>query len=221
MDKKLYIANWKSHKTEEDALSFFKAFEAKISEVNLDNKEIVIAPPTTLLMKCKYLIEKGNLPIKLAAQNVSSFPEGAYTGEISAKQVKEFADYVIIGHSERRKYQHENEADLENKSREAIDQGLIIIQCIQDENSSVHSGVKIVAYEPPSAIGSGNPDDPKHIQEVFEKIGKDNPEVTLLYGGSVNSDTLKSFIEVDKLGGFLIGGASLEAEAFISLLSQW
>ena len=112
MDKKLFIANWKSHKTKEEAVKFFEYVRDNIAHIDLSNKEIIIAPPFTLLAKAKYLIDEYKLPIKLASQNVSSFPEGAYTGEISARQVKEFADYVIVGHSERRKYLHESEMDI-------------------------------------------------------------------------------------------------------------
>ena len=219
MDTKYYIANWKSHKTKDEAVAFFEHLKANISESDIKNKEIVIAPPMTLLAKCRYLTDKNELPVSLSAQNVSSFPEGAYTGEVNAKQVKEFAKYVIIGHSERRKYLHENEADIENKVREAHENGLTVIQCIQDENDVVHNGVEIVAYEPPSAIGTGNPDTPEHIAQVFDVITSQNPSVKVLYGGSVNVDSIKSFLQIEKLGGFLIGGASLDAATFLSLLS--
>lgn len=219
MDKKFYIANWKSHKTKDEAIAFFEYLKSNISREDIKNKEIVIAPPMTLLSKCRYLIDKYNLPVALSAQNVSSFPEGAYTGEVNAKQVKEFANYVIVGHSERRKYMHETESDIENKVREACENGLTVIQCIQDENGIVHNGTKIVAYEPPSAIGTGNPDTPEHIAQVFDVITSQNPSVKVIYGGSVNTKTIKSFLQIEKLGGFLIGGASLDAATFLSLLS--
>lgn len=219
MDKKIFIANWKSHKTKDEAIAFFEYLKDNISKLDPSSKEIVIAPPFTLLSKSRHLIDKYKLPIKLCAQNVSSFPEGAYTGEINAKQVKEFAEYVIVGHSERRKYLHEKDYDIENKVREADEVGLQVIQCVQDENSPVFKGAKIVAFEPPSAIGSGNPDDPQHIAEVFEKIKKDYPQVNLLYGGSVAPENINQFLEIDNLSGFLIGGASLEPDSFISLLN--
>ena len=219
MDKKLFIANWKSHKTKEEAISFFESLKDQIGKIDLSSKEIIIAPPFTLLAKCHYLIDEYKLPILLSAQNVSSFPEGAYTGEINAKQIKEFVQYVIIGHSERKRYLHETENDLENKIREATTEGLKVIQCIQDENAVVHKGAEIVAYEPPSAIGSGNPDNPEHVDEVFKKVMADNPNVKILYGGSINENTYKQFLEIESLGGFLIGGASLETDSFISLLS--
>lgn len=219
MDKKLFVANWKSHKTKEEAIKFFEFVRDNISHIDLTNKEIIVAPPFTLLAKARYLIDEYKLPIQLAAQNVSSFPEGAYTGEISAKQVKEFAQYVIVGHSERKKYLHESEMDIENKVRESMASDLKVIQCVQDENSVIHEGVKIVAYEPPSAIGSGNPDDPEHIKSVFDSITEERSGLQLIYGGSVNKEFQKGFLDIENLSGFLIGGASLEAESFLSLLT--
>jgi triosephosphate isomerase len=220
MDKKIYIANWKSHKTKKEAMQFFDDLQKNLKEVDLSGKEVIIAPPFTLLAKCHYLISEHELPVRLAAQNVSSYPEGAYTGEISAKQVKEFAEYVIVGHSERRKYLHENENDIENKIREAKEAGLTVIQCIQDENTNIYKNVDIVAYEPPSAIGTGNPDDPSHIAEVFEKIKEGGNTLPILYGGSVAPQNISDFLSISGLSGFLIGGASLDANSFIALISK-
>lgn len=218
MEKKLFIANWKSHKSNQQTTDFLSYLKDKINDYDLSDKEIIIASPFTQLSYCKKFIEDNSLPVNLSSQNVSSFPEGAYTGEINASQVKEYAQYVIVGHSERRKYLHESDTDIENKIREAREFGLKIIQCIQDENSVIHSGADIIAYEPPTAIGTGNPDNPEHISEVFKTIAEQNPNIILLYGGSVNPENIKSFLQVKNLSGFLIGGASLDAEEFLALL---
>lgn len=217
-NKRLYIANWKSNKTRDEVAAFFENLSEGIGDVDLDRNEIIIAPPHTLLWLSRELVDKYSLPIKLGAQNVSSYPPGAYTGEVNAAQVKEVAEYVIIGHSERRKYLHETDTDIENKAREASEAGLTVVQCIQDENDKVHKGVHIVAFEPVSAIGTGNPEDPARIQEVFEKILQENPSTQVLYGGSVKPENVSQFLTIDALGGFLIGGASLEANSFLSLL---
>jgi len=224
MDKKLFVANWKSHKTKEETIKFFEFVRDNISHIDLTNKEIIIAPPFTLLEKARYLIDEYKLPVQLAAQNVSSFPEGAYTGEISAKQVREFAYYTIVGHSERKRYLHESESEIENKIKEAKEVGLVVIQCIQDENSQLHKDADIIAFEPPNAIstfGVGEADDPKDIERVFSKLSEELSGRTILYGGSVDEKNVKSYSQIQTCGGFLIGGASLEAESFIELLSQW
>lgn len=219
MDKKYYIANWKSNKTSDEAVNFLKVLQENIDRVNFDKKEVIIAPPFTLLEKCKNIIDANSLPIKLSSQDVSPFPKGAYTGEVNAQQIKEFASYVIIGHSERRRYFNENERIISNKVGEAVESGLDVIQCVQDENDKVEEHVSLVAYEPPSAIGSGNPDSPEHIAEVFNHISDIYPKVKLLYGGSVNEKNINTFLNIKNLSGFLIGGASLNADSFITLLN--
>lgn len=218
MDKKLFIANWKSHKTEHETLEFLMYLKDNIRNFDLSNKELIIAPPFTQLSLCKKFIDENSLPIQISSQNVSSFPEGAYTGEISARQIKEYVQYAIVGHSERRKYLHESDTDIDNKIREAKELGILIIQCIQDENSTLHKGAEIIAYEPPTAIGTGNPDDPNHIAQVFRVITEQNPNISVIYGGSVNPENIKSFLQIEKLSGFLVGGASLDAKEFLALL---
>lgn len=224
MDKKLFVANWKSHKNKQETLKFFERLKERISSVNLSNKEIVIAPSFTLLMKCRYLIDQDNLPIKLAAQNVSPFPEGAYTGEVNAKQVRELCEYVIVGHSERKKYFHESESEIENKIAQAKEAGLGVIQCIQDEKSRLHRDADIIAFEPPNSIstfGVGEADSPEDIGRVFESVKEELAGRRILYGGSVDKANVTTYAKIDNCGGFLIGGASLEADSFIDLLSQW
>ena len=219
MDTKYYIANWKSNKNKQEALTFLQGVKEKIGSLDLNGKVIIIAPPFHLLDVCREYVDKHELPISLASQNVSSFPPGAYTGEINAKQLKEFVEYSIVGHSERLKYMHETDVDIENKVREAISEGIIVVQCVQNENSKVHKGVSIIAYEPPSAIGTGNPDDPEHIAQVFESIVGNNSGITVLYGGSVKPENIAQFDSVEQLSGYLVGGASLESESFLALLN--
>lgn len=223
MDKKLVIGNWKSHKTIDETKSFLEEFREKVKDINFSNKEVILAPSFTSLMFCRDFINSNSLPLKLCAQNVSSYPEGAYTGEVSAKQIKEFADYVIIGHSERKRYLGENENDVESKIKEAKDTGLKVVQCIQDENSEIHKNADIVAYEPPNAISTfGNtPETPEQIAQVFNKIKDKLNGRKLLYGGSVDKDNIASYEAIEFCGGFLIGGASLSSNSFIDLLKKW
>lgn len=219
MDKMLFVGNWKSHKSKQEGELFFHELAGKIASINLAVQDIVIAPPFTFLDQASRLIAERKLPVTLCGQNVSSFPEGAYTGEINARQLKEVAEFVIVGHSERRRYLHESETDIENKVRESKEAGLTVIQCIQNEYDRVFSGTEIVAYEPPSAIGTGNVDTNENIEEVFAVVKKNNPHVRLMYGGSVAPTNIKALKEISNIGGFLIGGASLDVDSFLSLLN--
>lgn len=220
MDKKIIIANWKSHKGLSEAQAFIENISKSINKINLENKEIIIAPSFPLLEKCKTLIEKHNLEIYLSAQDISAFGEGAFTGEVNSKQIKELAEYVIIGHSERRELLNEDDEILAKKVIEAKKSDLKIIYCIQNSSQKIPSGAEIVAYEPPTAIGSGSPDNPTHIESVFKEItikfsGR------ILYGGSVDEKNVRNFIYINNCSGLLVGGASLEPESFTTLISQW
>lgn len=220
MDKKLIIANWKSHKKISEAEEFIISISKDINRINLENKEIVIAPSYHLLYVCKNLIEKYNLPIELSAQDVSPFPQGAFTGEVSAAQIKDICKMTIIGHSERRELFSESDEILLKKVNEAKAIGLKMVYCIQNESQKIPTGVDTVAYEPPTAIGTGAPDDPSHIERVF-RIVKENFSGRVLYGGSIEPDNVRNYIHIDACDGLLVGGASLDADSFISLLSQW
>lgn len=224
MTKKLFVANWKSHKTNTDVISFLEKLKERIHEVNMDNKEIIICPSFPFLSQAKAKAEELSLPIRIGAQNVSNYDEGAYTGEVAASQLVGIVEYVIIGHSERKRYQHEVDSDIEQKIARAKEARVSVIQCIQDENSRVFEGATIVAYEPPTAIstfGTGQPDSPEHIQEVFSLISATTGDRPLLYGGSVNEENVSSYLEIESCSGLLIGGASLEVDSFVSLLLKW
>jgi len=219
MKKLFLVANWKSNKTNAEAKSWLE--ESTNYELRITNKEIIICPPFTLLPTMKALIEKKKLLFKLGAQNLSPFDAGAYTGEINAKQIKEFADYVIIGHSERRNNFGETEEILSEKAKKAMAVGLTPIYCIQNETTHVPKGVILVAYEPPTAIGTGNPDTPENAERVAKIVKEKYPHIaSILYGGSVTQNNIRSFVEMTHISGVLVGGASLDALKFTALIKN-
>lgn len=227
MDKKLlFIANWKSNKTCSDTVEWLAHFSDEMTRLSLDNKDIVICPPFTALFSAYMYIKEHKLPISLGAQDVSPFDEGMHTGEIAPIQIKELADYVIIGHSERRREFLEDDAIIAKKVQSAKAVGLATIVCLQDENAQVPKGADILVYEPPRAISSGIPgkpgvpDDPRKISQVFTQIHNKTNKNELLYGGSVASSTIDAFSAIPLLRGFLVGGASLDYLEFARLLSK-
>lgn len=218
--KPLLIAgNWKSNKTVHEAMAWIEEFRDLSVEIR-ENKTVIICPPFTALAPMKQEIEKLSLPITLGAQDVSPFPLGSYTGEVAASQLKELAEWVIIGHSERRKYLGETDALLARKAHEARDAGLKIIFCVPDEKTPVPDGVDAVAYEPVWAIGTGKAEDPKAANSIIEAIKRKFSIPIGIYGGSVTPENVATFVSQPAIDGVLPGGASLKADIFASLITH-
>ena len=220
MLRRYFIANWKSHMLLPDVDSYLSSLKENISTVNLEENVFVICPGFTLLDFVSKKIVELEIPVQVGAQNISEFGEGAYTGEVFGEQIKELATHVIIGHSERKRYAKESDEQILKKAEQAHKSGLSIIQCVQDENSIISDFADIIAYEPPSAIstfGTGVPDDPRDVERVLAIINQKRPGKILLYGGSVNHETIKMYDKIENCSGFLVGSASLEAQTFLSL----
>lgn len=221
MDKLLIVANLKSYKTENEAKEWLENFK-KIKELEqiLGNKEIIICPSFTLLSLFSLYISDNNLPVKTGAQNVSSFDEGAYTGEVNAKQIKDFADFVLIGHSERRNNFGETDEMLFKKTELSLRYGLAPIFLVQGKDNVIPQGVELIAYEPVFAIGSGTPDTPENADQIASVIKSKSNSYKILYGGSVTSENIKSFTSMQNISGVLVGGASLDPEEFIKIIQN-
>ena len=220
MDKKLIIANWKARKTTAEATSWLDVLkQSGILAVTYPH-QVILAAPFTLLSFLSHEIRQRNLPLRLSSQDVSSFSQGSFTGEVPAELIKEFSEYVIIGHSERREMLHESEEMLGQKVEQATVVGLSPIFCVQNETENIPANVHVVAYEPPGAIGSGKTAGLEGVVDMARTIkGTSDKELSILYGGSVDSENIKSFMEAPELSGVLVGTKSIEATDFISLLS--
>jgi triosephosphate isomerase len=153
---------------------------------------------------------------------------GAYTGAVSAQSLQEFGvTYVLVGHSERRKYFHETDQDVALKVRQVLDGGMQPVLCIDEPylhsqaaaiDTSVYSSL-IIAYEPVAAIGTGKSMNVGTVQEVSARIKQTFGDgVPVLYGGSVTDENVAEYLLV--ADGALVGGASLEARDFTQLLAH-
>lgn len=221
MKRKYIIGNWKSNKNIKETILWFQVFSKlylESKQPGLEMTEIVICPPYVLLPQSKNLIDQLKLPVKLGAQNISSFSNGAYTGEVSASQVKEWAEYVIIGHSERRTNFREDNKMLFEKASRATEAGLKSIFCIQDKDTQIPEGVTIIAYEPVWAIGSGKTDTPDSAENIAGLVKEKTKNTLVIYGGSVKGDNVVGFLSQKNLDGVLPGGASLDPYSFWEII---
>ncbi|KKQ21065.1 MAG: Triosephosphate isomerase [Candidatus Levybacteria bacterium GW2011_GWA2_37_36] len=218
--KKIFIAaNWKSNKTESEAKDWLSAMSS-FKDQDLSNKEIIICPSFVCLPVMKAFIAERELPIKLGAQDISPFDEGAYTGAINGRQIKEFADYVLIGHSERRKYFAETETMLEEKAKMADKWGLKVIFCADNQESLIPEGVVIAVYEPPTSISPAPADTPENADKAAKAIKERFSITPILYGGNVTSENVSSFTKMDSINGILVGRASLDAKEFYKIIKN-
>lgn len=187
--------------------------------------------------------------VDLGAQDVSSQVAGAFTGEVSAAMLKDFGcRYVIVGHSERRQYHAETDAVVAQKAQQALAAGITPIVCVgetlaQREAGQTQAVVKrqlaavihanghciseiVVAYEPVWAIGTGKtatPDEAQAVHAVLRaqlKAATDQAaRVKILYGGSMNAANAAWLLGQSDIDGGLIGGASLKAQDFLTIIA--
>jgi triosephosphate isomerase len=197
--------NWKMNKTLQEGIELAKTVNRQVED---DGVIVVLCTPFIHLSEVGNVITKDSL--FLGAQNCASEPSGAYTGEVSVDMIKSTgADYVIIGHSERRIYYHENDAELNKKVKLAIGAGLIPIFCCGEvlaerqagnhmkvvkaqignalfDLSPADFGKVVIAYEPVWAIGTGVNATSDQAQEMHKAIRELTAEK---YGNQVAENT--------------------------------
>jgi len=246
MRRPIIAGNWKMNNTVSEAEEFIKKFLPLVE--GIDDRDIIIAPPFIALASAAELLEGSN--VALAAQNTFWEEKGAYTGEISPTMlIKLGCTYVIIGHSERRKYFSEDNSIVNRKIKAALIAGLKPIMCLGEileqrrkgatikvVEKQLHEGLEgleawqienmIIAYEPVWAIGTGVNATPQQAQEVHSHIrqrlrtlfGETGLKVQIQYGGSVKPDNINDLMSEADIDGALVGGASLKADSFASIV---
>ena len=245
MRRKVIAGNWKMNMLPNDTIDFINALEPNVKE---SDSEIIICVPFTDLFYAISFCQGTN--IHVGAQNVFYEDSGAYTGEVSAQMLKCInTEYVIIGHSERRKYFAETDEIVNKKVHKAIENGLKPIICVGETleereqgkaiekiTSQISEALKgvtkenleniIIAYEPIWAIGTGKTatkeDANEAIKAIRSKINEQfgTDDITILYGGSVKPENANELFQMSDIDGALVGGASLKASSFKAIIDE-
>jgi len=244
MSKKLIAGNWKMN----GGLAANEALvRAMLAGIGQPQAEVALCVPAPYLAQLQSLLQGS--AIAWGSQDVSEHEQGAYTGEVSAAMLRDFAcRYAIVGHSERRQYHGETDEVVAAKAQRALAAGITPIVCVgetlaQREAGETESVVKrqlaavihavghciteiVVAYEPVWAIGTGKTATPEMAQSVHAVLraqlaaATTNPKrVHILYGGSMNAANAASLLAQPDIDGGLIGGASLKAPDFLQIVA--
>ena len=238
---KYVIANWKMN-GDSTYIKMVKNLDLFMKKRTKKLPNVIICPPFTLLSK---FVSSKIKHITFGAQDIYSEEKGAFTGSVSGSMIKEIGGkYVIIGHSERRKFQKETIVELKKKIDIAINNNLCVIFCIGESlleikkrNNVLKNQLKslpinfdfkkiIIAYEPIWAIGTGltpSLEEINHIHGNIRKmlkpyLGPKNMNISILYGGSVNKYNSSEIMNLANVDGALVGGASLKYSDFSKII---
>ena len=242
----IIAGNWKMNTTIDEAVTLVRDMLDKLDRI--EGVEKVLCPPFISLSAVRALLLDSS--IKLGAQNLYFEQKGAYTGEISPPMLAGLCQYVILGHSERRQHFGETDEIVNRKVKAALKAGLKTILCVGESPSENEAGkteeivtrqVKgalagidstrdlITAYEPIWAIGTGRAATGQQANNTIGLIrhtlsdlygGPAAQAIRIQYGGSVTGANIAEFISQPEIDGALVGGASLKAPDFLSIVQQ-
>ena len=239
----MIAGNWKMNTTFAEATALVIELRALIESIS--GVEKVVCPPFISLAAVKEELRDSS--IKVGAQNLHFAEKGAYTGEISPLMLASLCEYVIIGHSERRQYFHEDGQMINQKLLSAQAVGLKPILCVgeklaEKESSQTREVLKtqldsaltgvdlnslVIAYEPVWAIGTGKAATGGQANETIGFIRRQIAErgnnemaqaLRILYGGSVTAANATEFFTQPDIDGALVGGASLKTKEFAGIV---
>ncbi len=240
----LIAGNWKCNTRRESARSL--AVELRERLDYLASVEKVVCPPFVYLPEVRQALNGST--IRIGGQDIYWADDVAATGEVGPKMLAEMAEYVIVGHSERRHQLGETDDMVNRKVEAALAAGLLPIMCIGETLEERQAGLTdsvllaqtrnglagmeipgtfVIAYEPVWAIGAGiaaTVDDASSaIDLVRDEVkalfgGLTAGAIRILYGGSVTPGNIADFVSQDGIDGALVGGASLKAESFSAIV---
>ena len=245
----LVAGNWKMNGLGA-SLSEIAAMRGAVDAGKAGAAEVAVCPPATLIAGAAKLLTGGALG--LGAQDCFAADHGAFTGDISAPMLKDAgAQYVIVGHSERRAGHNESDAAVRAKAEAAHKAGLTVILCVGETRAEREGGRAVevvsgqlrgslpakkatpadlvVAYEPVWAIGTGLTPTPADVADMHGAIrallrqvyGEAGGKMRILYGGSVKPTNARELLSLANVDGALVGGASLKATDFMAIAATY
>lgn len=238
---KYLICNLKANKNKDEMIKYERELSCKQFSSNI---ELIVCPSTPFL----FIFQDSKFT--LGSQDVSKFNEGPYTGEVTAYQLSSLnVKYVLVGHSERRKYLRENEADIVEKIKKSYHSHIHPIyfigetlaekqsnqtaQILEKQLSLVINEVPIykrskmlIVYEPVWAIGTSlipNEEDIRYIITFIKNFLKAKYDITIpvLYGGSVNKNNIEELSSIKELDGLIVGESSKDAQQIIEIYNSY
>jgi triosephosphate isomerase len=243
MRQPLVVANWKMHGSRGSVEALL---DGLMATPVAGPAQVAVCPAFVHIAQA--LKACAGHAIEVGGQDCSHTVEGAYTGEVAAAMLADLGcDWVILGHSERRQYHAESDDLVAAKLGAAVASGLRPILCVGETREQRESGEAeavvttqlrgalqdqpdvtglVVAYEPVWAIGTGLTATPEQAQEMHQRVravledipGVDAAATRILYGGSVKAGNAASLFQAPDIDGALVGGASLVAEEFLSIV---
>lgn len=241
MRRQIVIGNWKLHGNQAFVTELLHSLVG--GWVGVHEAEVVVCPAYVHIELAYRALAHSN--IGLGAQDVSHFAEGAYTGEISAEMLHDVGcQYVMVGHSERRRHRGEANSEIAKKFEAAQNARLVPILCVGESEQARQRGVAldiierqiravsdvcgaenlaraVVAYEPLWAVGTGKTATPEQAQEVHQfiraELGSAGALTRIVYGGSVTAQNAMSLFSMPDIDGALVGGAALKAQNFLEI----
>jgi triosephosphate isomerase len=227
--KPLVAGNWKMHKTHFEAIALTQKLAFTLTGQDFDAVDVALLPPFTALRSVHTLIEGDRLRLAYGAQDLSPHEDGAYTGDISGRMLAKLGcQYVLVGHSERRRYHHEDDALVNAKLKAALRAGITPVLCVgetlevrQEGDYTGHNigqvdgglaGVSaeqvaglVIAYEPVWAIGTGEVATPENAQEVCAAI---RGRISAVHGDAAAS------------GARILYGGSVKSDNMAAIMAQ-
>jgi triosephosphate isomerase len=227
--KPLIAGNWKMHTTHFEAIALTQKLAFTLNGKDFDAADVALLAPFTALRSVQTLIEGDRLRLAYGAQDLSPHEDGAYTGDISGRMLAKLGcEYVLVGHSERRRYHHEDDALVNAKLKAALRWGITPVLCV-GETLEVRQGGDyvghtvgqvdgglagvpaeqvaglVIAYEPVWAIGTGEVATPENAQEVCAAI---RGRISAVHGDAAAS------------GARILYGGSVKSDNMAAIMAQ-